>query len=47
MIEMTKVETMMIFLPNLSARTDSSINPVTLPTNSAERIELRIHSLSQ
>jgi hypothetical protein len=44
MIDMQSVETIITLLPNLSARIDSKINPVILPTNSADMIEFLTYS---
>lgn len=42
-----KVETIIIFLPNRSARIDNKISPTTLPTNYDDSIESRIYLSSQ
>lgn len=42
-----KVETIIVFLPSLSARIDNNINPVTLPINSEEITESLIYLSSQ
>lgn len=41
------VETIIVFLPNLSAKIESKIRPVTLPTNSADKTESLRYLLSQ
>ena len=42
-----KVETIIVFLPNLSAKIDNRIRPVTLPTNYDDRIESLMYLSSQ
>ena len=42
--ERNSVETIIIFLPILSANIDSKIKPTTLPTNYADMIEFRTYS---
>lgn len=42
-----KVDTIIVFLPSLSANIESKIKPVTLPANSAESIESLIYLSSQ